>query len=142
MLREDYADSSAPVLLTDADADRLMLLSRPVNSRPAGEHLVELEAKVANADVCDPEEMPPDIVTMNSRVRVRFLDTAEDWQGTLVFPSGANVRHNRISVLGAFGRALLGARIGDVLSFDSGAGPRRCRIEELIYQPEAAGEHA
>jgi regulator of nucleoside diphosphate kinase len=129
------------LLLTEPDAERLSLLSRYVNSPLDGRHLLELERKLAEAEVCEPEEIPPDVVTMNSRVRVHFLDTGEHEVYTLVFPSRANAQQRRISVLGSLGRALLGARVGDEVEFASGVGTRRCRIEQLIYQPESAGDY-
>jgi regulator of nucleoside diphosphate kinase len=129
-------------MLSDVDADRLKMLARYVNSPHEGRLLLELERKVDEADICDPDQIPPDVVTMNSRVRVRFEDTGEDVVYTLVFPSAVNARFNRVSVLGTLGRALLGSRVGDVVSYDTGLGTRRCRLEQLIYQPESAGDYS
>lgn len=129
------------ITLTEPDAERLMLLSRYVTSRVEGEHLLELERKVSQADVCEPEQIPPDTVTMNSRVEVRYEDTGDVMEYTVVFPSRASIPHGRISVIGSLGRALLGARVGDLIEFVSGAGMRRCRITKLLYQPEAAGDY-
>ncbi len=129
------------IFVTEPDAERLALLSRYVNSPLDGSHLLELEQKVAEAEICEPDQVPPDVVTMNSRAHLLFLDTKECGAYTLVFPSRANAQHRRISVLGSLGRALLGARVGDEVEFSSGTGKRRCRIEQLIYQPESAGDY-
>lgn len=118
-----------------------MLLSRYVTSASDGLHLLELERKVSEADICDPQEIPPNVVTMNSRVQVRFEDTGESSTYTVVFPSRVNAARQCISVLGSFGRALLGARVGDTIEFQTGLGPRRCRIIQLLYQPEASGDY-
>jgi regulator of nucleoside diphosphate kinase len=135
------ATMKASVRMTEADAERLMLLSRYVNSRMEGQHLMDLEQKISEADICPPEEIPPDIVTMNSRVSVRFLDTDETAVFTVVFPSRTNAQHKRISVLGSFGRALLGSSVGEEIEYASGLGNRRCRIERILFQPEAAGDY-
>jgi regulator of nucleoside diphosphate kinase len=135
------ATMKVPIRMTEPDAERLMLLSRYVNSPMEGQHLIELERKISEADICAPEEIPPDIVTMNSRALVRYLDTGETAVFTVVFPSRTNAQHNRISVLGSFGRALLGAAVGDEIEYASGVGTRRCRVEGIIFQPEAAGDY-
>jgi regulator of nucleoside diphosphate kinase len=36
--------------------------------------------------------------------------------------------------------ALLGARVGKVVQFGAPAGPRRLKVEKILYQPEAAGD--
>lgn len=129
-------------MLSDLDADRLRLLSRYVTSPHEGQMLLELERKVEEADIYDPEQIPPDVVTMNSRVRVRFEDTGEQTVYTVVFPSAVNARLNRVSVLGTLGRALLGSRVGADVEYDTGLGTRRCRLEQLVYQPESAGDYS
>jgi regulator of nucleoside diphosphate kinase len=135
------ATMKVPIRMTEPDAERLMLLSQYVNSPMEGQHLMELERKISEADICPPEEIPPDIVTMNSRAQVRFLDTGETAVFTVVFPSRTNAQHKRISVLGSFGRALLGASVGDEIEYASGVGKRRCRVEGILFQPEAAGDY-
>ena len=43
-------------------------------------------------------------------------------------------------ILAPLGTALLGYRIGDVVNWHMPGGTRQLRIDELIYQPEAAGD--
>jgi regulator of nucleoside diphosphate kinase len=45
-----------------------------------------------------------------------------------------------LSVAGPAGIALLGKRVGQIIRWNVGAKPRRCRIEQVLYQPEAAGD--
>lgn len=135
------ATLKASVRMTEPDAERLMLLSRYVHSPMEGQHLIDLERKISDADICPPEEIPPDVITMNTRAQVRFLDTNESAAFTVVFPSRTNAQHGRISVLGSFGRALLGAEAGEEIEYTTGLGTRRCRVERILYQPEAAGDY-
>jgi len=44
-------------------------------------------------------------------------------------------------VLAPIGTALLGERVGAEIRWEVPAGVRRLRIEELLYQPEAAGDY-
>ncbi|HET9213096.1 MAG TPA: GreA/GreB family elongation factor [Thermoanaerobaculia bacterium] len=57
-----------------------------------------------------------------------------------VFPHEADYKEGRISILAPLGTALLGFRVGDVVEWRMPAGTRTLRIEELLYQPEAAGD--
>jgi len=128
--------------LTEPDAERLTVLHRFVKTPVEGEHLRRLEETIAEAEVVEPERIPPDVVTMNSRVLVRDLNSGATVAYTLVFPSGSDARRNRVSVLGALGSALLGRRAGETIEYQSSAGLEQCRIEELLYQPEAAGDYS
>jgi regulator of nucleoside diphosphate kinase len=127
--------------LTEPDAERLTVLHRFVRTPAEGEQLRKLVETVTEAQVMDPERIPPDVVTMNSRVRIKDLQTSATAEYILVFPAVADARRRRISVLGALGSALLGRRSGDVIEYFSSAGSERCRIE-LVYQPEAAGNYS
>jgi regulator of nucleoside diphosphate kinase len=127
--------------ITEPDAERLSVLHRFVKTSVEGEHLRRLEEEIAEAKVVDPQQAPPDLVTMNSRVMVRDLSSGETAEYTLVFPALADARRKRLSVLGALGSALLGKRAGEVVEYSSSAGQERCRIESVLYQPEAAGDY-
>lgn len=128
--------------LTEPDAERLTVLHRFVRTPVEGEHLRRLEETIADAEVMEPERIPPDVVTMNSRVLVRDLNSGTTATYTLVFPSGSDARRNRVSVLGSLGSALLGRSAGENIEYRSSAGLEKRRIEEILYQPEAAGDYS
>jgi regulator of nucleoside diphosphate kinase len=86
-------------------------------------------------------EVPGDLVTMNSRVRLRDAATKADTLFTLSYPEESAPAKGRISIFSAEGCALLGARAGETLSWPTPQGPRRYLIEEILYQPESAGDH-
>jgi regulator of nucleoside diphosphate kinase len=102
--------------------------------------LRELEAEMARAKAVDPKKVPADVVTMNSRVRMTDLDSQKELVYTLVFPKDADFDQGRISVVSPVGTAILGYRVGDTIEWNVPAGKKRLRIEELLYQPEAAGD--
>ncbi|NPU96171.1 MAG: nucleoside diphosphate kinase regulator [Candidatus Omnitrophica bacterium] len=99
-----------------------------------------LEKELHHARVVPPEEIEADVVTMNSTVRVMDVKTKESTVYTLVYPHDANIDENKISVLSPIGCALIGCRVGEVVDVKVPSGVRQYRIEELLYQPEAAGE--
>jgi regulator of nucleoside diphosphate kinase len=103
------------------------------------ENLQLLEQELDRADVVRAGEIPENVVTMNSQVRVRDLDAGSVTVYTLVFPHEADASKSRISILAPIGTAILGYRVGDVIECKVPAGIKRLRVEEVLYQPEAAG---
>lgn len=101
----------------------------------------DLDVELRLGKVVLPAEMPRDVVTMNSRVRLTDLDSGAELVYTLVFPADADFKAGKISVLAPIGTALLGERVGAEIQWEVPAGLRRLRIEELLYQPEAAGDY-
>jgi regulator of nucleoside diphosphate kinase len=103
-------------------------------------HLIELEKELNRSILISSENIPQDVITMNSKVRIRDLDSGEEAVYRLVFPHDADIRHNRISILAPIGTALLGYRTGDIIQWKVPDGVRKLKVEEILYQPEAAGD--
>lgn len=99
--------------------------------------LKKLEDELARAHVVNPTEVPPDVVTMNSQVRIQDMETGEEDVYTVVFPGNANYQEGKVSVLAPLGTAILGYRKGDVIEWEMPRGIRRLKIKEILYQPEA-----
>ena len=104
------------------------------------EDLRALAGELTRATIVSPEEVPQDVVTMNSKVVLRDVDTSEEMTYSLVFPKNADVDVGAISILAPVGTAILGYSEGDVIEWPVPSGTRRIRIEEVLYQPEAAGD--
>lgn len=132
-------DTRPKIVISSLDAERLesLLESLPEGAFPGR---AALEAELLRADVVDPEQIPPTVVTMNSTVRFRVA-SAEDFNLTLVYPKDVGASGDRISVLAPVGSALLGLSQGDEIEWPRpGGGMLKVRIEEVTYQPERAGE--
>ena len=100
-----------------------------------------LGAKLEQANVLPPDEMPADVVTMNSTVRLHDFDLDETTEYTLVYPGFADSKTNRLSVLTPIGTSILGGRVGDVVAWDDDFGGGRVKIEAIEHQPESAGQY-
>ena len=125
------------IYITEADIKRLRpLVERIKNSR---DDLGMLQQELERARVVAPELVPSDVVTMNSKARLRNVATGEEMTYTLVFPEEANIEEDKISVVAPIGTAMLGQRVGDEFEWEVPAGPVLLRVEEVLYQPEAAG---
>ncbi len=132
------------IRITRSDFGRLMqfIEARRGMSRRDEAHLEALEDELDRAEIVDSREIPPDVVTMRSRVRVRDLRSGEESVYTLAFPSEADIDAGRLSVLAPIGTALLGYRQGDVIEWRVPGGTRTLEVVEVLYQPEAAGDEA
>ena len=102
--------------------------------------LETLAEELARAEVVSSKDVPPDVVTMNSKVVLRDIDTSEEMTYVLAFPKDANIDAGAISILAPVGTAILGYAKGDVIEWPVPSGIRRISIEEILYQPEAAGD--
>jgi regulator of nucleoside diphosphate kinase len=129
--------------ITEYDLSRLReLISEAKRLEPRGnEYLENLDAELSRARLVAPSEVPADVVTMNSRVRLIDLDTKEAMVYTLVFPADADIAQSKISVLAPIGTAMLGYRAGDVFTWRVPDGVRHIQVKEVLYQPEAAGDY-
>ena len=129
------------ILISDADHQRLKALIESVryDASLRDDYLDALEGELKRARVVPESDMPPEVVTMNSVVRLRDLESEETEEYELVYPAEADMAHNQISVLAPIGTAILGYRLGDVIEWPVPAGLRRLRVEEVLYQPERAG---
>jgi regulator of nucleoside diphosphate kinase len=140
--REELMMSVRTIHVTGQDLVRLQQIieyMRPQSPRDS-ENLRRLRQALEIADVKNPADIPRDVITMNSRVTVRDMDTGEQSVYTLVYPEKADYREGRISVLAPIGSAMLGYRAGDVVEWEVPKGTKRIRIEEIHYQPEANGD--
>lgn len=98
-----------------------------------------LQQALDGAVVVAREAVAPSVVTMSSRVICRD-DRGQTRELQLVYPKEADTAAGRISVLAPFGRALLGAAVGDRIEVVSGTRSRTWTVEAIRYQPEAAGD--
>ncbi|MCE5313049.1 MAG: nucleoside diphosphate kinase regulator [Nitrospiraceae bacterium] len=130
------------LFITQFDEQRLNELIDAMESSENRDRpdLATLKEELESATVVASAEIPPKVVTMNSRVHLRDADTSEEMTYTLVFPKNADIKSGAISILAPIGAAILGYSEGDVVEWKVPSGIRRILIEKVIYQPEAAGD--
>lgn len=130
-----------PLIISHEDRSRLngLISSARMDPRVREDYLAALEGELSRARVVPADKVPSDVITMNSIVSLRDLDSDETEEMELVYPADADMAHGRISVLAPIGTAILGYRLGDVIEWRVPAGLRRLRVEEVLYQPEREG---
>jgi regulator of nucleoside diphosphate kinase len=131
----------ARLVITESDLVRLNALLASEFARVISpvEYLDDLRAELADARVVPRQKVPRNVVTMNSTVTLRDLETGERETYTLVYPDRADIANNCLSVLAPVGTAVLGQRVGDELKWRVPAGWRRLKVQRVVYQPEREG---
>lgn len=129
------------IYITNFDRERLYsIINNHRSASPKMKAQIDrLEEELEKAVIVEPKDVPADVVTMNTKLRLRDEKSGEERIFSLVFPSDADFEKNRLSVLAPVGTALLGYRVGDVIEWEVPSGTKTFRIIETIYQPEAAG---
>lgn len=137
-------EPSREIFITRYDYQRLkelIAVARGFGNEEIARHLAELDQGLARGKIVDPKMVPADVVTMNSRVLIRDLDSGQLLVRSLVFPVDDGKTAENISILDPMGTTMLGCRVGTGMQTDEGDRPRRFRIEEILYQPENAGDY-
>ena len=127
------------ITLSSLDLERIETLLEKNTSQFPGRDA--LEAELDRADVLDPEDMPSNVVTMNSTVRFTMLETNKTNTLTLVYPKDMDGSADKVSIFAPVGIALLGLSVGDELKMPSPTGHQvTVRVDAIEFQPESSGE--
>jgi regulator of nucleoside diphosphate kinase len=127
------------IIITEADQNKLSrLIAAGGRSSRLRNEAHGLEEELARAEIIPPAEVPPDVITMNTRAELLDLDTGERMEFTVVFPGDANIDEGKISVLAPIGTGMLGYRVGDAFEQVAPTGVRRLKVMRVHFQPEAA----
>lgn len=129
------------IYITEFDKNRLLELIKLVKQN--GEQnkcsLRELEQELQRAKVVKPEKIPANVITMNSRVKIKNIDNDKESVYQVVFPNDVDIEDGKISVLAPIGTALLGYKVGDTITWKVPSGDKSFFVEQMLYQPEASG---
>jgi regulator of nucleoside diphosphate kinase len=131
------------IVLTEQDFNRLKQLlaqlTRQARGMQAGLHTLEEILDLAR--VVQREEMPVNVVTMNSQVLFEDVQTREQGTVTIVYPADVDPSSGKISILSPVGAALIGESEGAEVELPLPHGQtRRIRLLDVLYQPEAKGD--
>lgn len=137
------SQKTASIYITKPDYLRLSALIEKTREGNGvdREYLNKLEAELDRAEIVDPKEIPVDVITMRSTVRLKDLVSGDENTYSLVFPTEADFSEGKISVLAPIGMAILGYKQGDTIKWSVPSGMRKLKVEEILYQPEAAGHY-
>ena len=105
------------IYISRTELERLRALVEQHSEGRDGAAAERLDAELDRAIVADPARLPPDVVTVGSRVTFEEARSGVLREVTVVYPSAADASAGRISVLAPIGAALIGQRQGDELEW-------------------------
>lgn len=129
------------LLITDKDARQLRILIEGFEATGSRDDIQwrALEEEIERAKIVSMHQIPADVVTMHSRVRIVDMRTGEQLVYQIVYPHEANYAEKKISILAPIGMALLGYAAGTEIDWKVPSGHRRLRIE-AVEQPLRTAE--
>lgn len=127
------------IIISSRDLERLEGLLNSPAARNRSD-LDGLRAELERADVREPQDMPANVITMNSTARIREQPSGKERELTLVYP-GAAAGGNAVSIFTPAGSALLGLAAGQSIDWPTVDGHIvRLEVLEVTHQPEASGD--
>lgn len=93
--------------------------------------IIELEEMLKNVKVISENEIKTDIVNVGNVVLVFDMDFDEEIEYSLVGSTEANPIENKISDQSPIGKALLGAKVGDTVTFETPVGEASLKILKI-----------
>jgi regulator of nucleoside diphosphate kinase len=140
-MRSSAMSPERPIIVTETDLERLQRVIEQHGGGRNAELAELLDQELARAEVKSSQDVPPDVVTMNSTVVYEDEETGARREVTLCYPGDARSEEGRISVLAPIGSALLGLSVGQSIAWPvPGGRTRTLRIVSVPYQPEASGD--
>lgn len=132
--------TSANITVSTIDLSRLEELLGSVDDDQSPS-IAALQAELEKATILEPEEMPADVVTMNSTVRFVVEPTGKTFELTLAYPKDISEHDTDIvSITAPIGSALLGLSIGQSVDWILPGGRQTVvRVVDVTYQPEREG---
>lgn len=124
-------------MITSLDHARIMKIIESLN--PDDSCVKKIISKLKQARIIEPEEIKPNIITMNTKFRLKNLGNGSRNEFILVFPEQRIAEKNQISVFDFLGTEVLCHEVGEVIP--SANSDCFFLIENIIYQPEAAGDY-
>jgi regulator of nucleoside diphosphate kinase len=91
----------------------------------------ELIAELKKATVVNNANFPPDVVGLNSKVRIKTDGKNEEMELMIVTPDRANIKQKKISIMAPIGTALIGFRRGQKVKWKVPSGNKTFTILEV-----------
>lgn len=132
---------SRKIFITESDKDKLLKIINKAQHEDFNDNvnLKDLEAEITRANLTSIDELPNNVITMNSTAILLIEGDEEEY--TLVYPSEADISKNKISVLSPIGTAILGYSEGDIVKWEVPKGTVDINIKKVLFQPEASGNY-
>ncbi len=133
-----FSSSPSVRTVTELDHVRIHKLVRQQAGAVAG----DIAEVIENADLVRSQEVPANVVTMYSQVRVAPAHGGDQRQLTLCYPADADPAAGLVSVLSPMGSSLLGLPVGAIAEWTAPDGTEMAfEVLDIVFQPEASGNY-
>ena len=122
------------MMLTKRDLDLLTMHLRVSNLSDYNKN--RLLAEIKSVIVVKENDLPPDIVCMDSEVEIRELESGKDFTFRIVAPTEANMQKNRVSVFAPIAIAILGYQRGSKVQWEMPSGLKTFEILKVNVKEE------
>lgn len=133
---------STEIFVTNIDRERIkkLLEKMPEGDKTIHKSVKKLEKELDRATIVEPQSVPRDVITMNSKALLRLND--EDVEVSLVYPEDTDLGEMKLSIFSPIGTAILGYKEGNTIEWEVPSGTSEISIKKILYQPEAAGDYS
>ena len=122
------------MMLTKRDLDLLTMHLRVSNLSDYNKN--RLLAEIKSVIVVKENDLPPDIVCMDSEVEIRELESGKDFTFRIVAPTEANMQKNRVSVFAPIAIAILEYQRGSKVQWEMPSGLKTFEILKVNVKEE------
>ena len=131
------------MIISTLDSELLRKCIRAVEGRHTTrfDEIQLLKRKISSAYKVNPQDVPRDIVTMNSFVELQRCNTNTTFTIKLVFPEFENIKESKISIFSALGTAIFSEKVGSEVVYKTWKNENHIKITDVIFQPEANGNY-
>ncbi|SJZ50403.1 GreA/GreB family elongation factor [Sediminibacterium ginsengisoli] len=106
------------------------------------QNAVMLQEELKKAKLVKAQELPADVVRINSTVRIKEGEKDKLIELTLVLPEKADIKSRKVSVFAPIAIALIGFKKGAKVNWQVPAGNKTFTIVDVCNQPENVAEQA
>ena len=96
--------------------------------------LIELEDKIASAEVIDTSQLAGSVIRFGATVTVADEDTDQESTYTIVGEDEADIAKGRLSVTAPLARALIGKQKGDTFEVTTPGGSKGYEVVKVAYR--------
>ena len=122
------------LIIAKQDYDIIMSYVKRGFLRTTKQDAENLESELKKAKVVQNEELPEDVVRLNSTVTIKEEMDNKVMELTVVTPEKANIKNRLISIMSPVGTALIGFRKGQKVKWKVPAGKKTFTIVNVQNQ--------
>ena len=128
------------IILSKQDLHRLETMLE--HQQQMTQTMMHLEEELARAEVVSPQDVPPNVVSMNARVLITIEPNLESTEIILVYPHDFRGEKGQVNVLAPIGAAILGLAEGQQIEWPQPDGQMmKVQINKVLYQAEREGDY-